>query len=174
MLFSGKGKYKGFVYSDTLRADVIPGVAEVYLVHQMMLKKNRKKTRSQHTLFARGFKEMLRVVLDDTNLMLTTLKGNSSQSIMLELTLAKILHVASVEDMVYLFVQRMGVGCYKCHVLRMETPVAGQTLCSVVLQRIAQRVSRRVRLLEPVICCGRLRHLLFFGPSELDALHRPL
>ena len=50
----------GFVHSD-MKGEGRPGMAQVRLAHDMMTKKNLKKTRKIHPLFARGFDTQLRM-----------------------------------------------------------------------------------------------------------------
>jgi hypothetical protein len=53
---------KGFVHS-TLKADEAPGQTHVLLAHKMFSKKNKKKTRALHPLFARGFETPLQLTV---------------------------------------------------------------------------------------------------------------
>lgn len=142
-----KVKYLGYLYTD-MKEGGRPGMEQVKMAHDMLLKKNMKKVREMHPLFARGFEATLTMEISDKGCYLS-LPANESKSkaeeCLMNQPLHKIAFVAAIGVKLYLVMKRTGgAGKYRCHGFVLDNE-ATATEYTKTISRLTNEVFARLR-----------------------------
>jgi len=162
---SVKVKYLGFVHSD-MKGEGRPGMAQCRLAHDMMVKKNLKKTRKIHPLFARGFDTQLRMEISNKGLYVALPESESQdgqEACLMNQQMHKIAFVASITKNLYILMKRVGSkkpGQFKCHCF-----VADSEATAVELTKTISRVTNEV--------FAKLRHVTRLLEAKKKAAAAP-
>jgi hypothetical protein len=139
-------KYLGYLYTDMKQGR--PGMTQVKLAHDMLLKKNQKKVREMHPLFARGFDATLTMEVSDKGMYLSLPAEESktkTEECLMNQPLQKIAFVAAIGSKLYLVMKRTGgVGKYRCHGFTLDNE-ATATECTKSISRLTNEVFARLR-----------------------------
>lgn len=152
--------YQGFVHADTNDKSKAPGMAHIKAAHEMMAKKNIKKTRELHPLFARGFDTVLQMTLSTDGLRVD-LEGKDGKSmIVMNQPMHKIAFVGPVSKTVGIIMKRPGLGKFKCHLFLFDSEAKAMEVCKI-LARITNEVFRKLKKIAQTL---KKKHL---GPPPL-------
>eukprot|EP00729_Bicosta_minor_P018491 gene18491-16461_t len=140
-------KYLGYVHTD-IKGGGRPGMVQVKLAQSMLMKKNLKKTRQEHPLFARGFDSKLRMEISEKGLFVALPAGESKSSkeeCLMNQSMNKIAFVSSIGKTLYVMMKRTGAaGRFKCHAFGTASE-AEATQLTQTLSRIANEVFAKLR-----------------------------
>lgn len=143
-----KVKYLGYIHTDMVEGSGRPGIKEVKLVHEMLQKKNQKKAREMHPLFARGFDASLALEVSDKGMCVTLPASESkskSEEVVMNQPLHKIAYVAAISKQLYVMMKRTGgPGKYRCHGFVMDNEVTA-TECTKTISRFTNEAFARLR-----------------------------
>ena len=123
-------------------------MVQVKLAQSMLLKKNLKKTRNEHPLFARGFDSKLRFEISEKGLYVALPAAESksgSEECLMNQSMNKIAFVSSIGKTLYVMMKRTGApGRFKCHAFDCASE-AEATALTQTLSRVANEVFAKLR-----------------------------
>lgn len=102
----------GYVHTD-IKGGGRPGMVQVKLAQSMLMKKNLKKTRQEHPLFARGFDSKLRMEISEKGLFVALPAGESKSSkeeCLMNQSMNKIAFVSSIGKTLYVMMKSTSSG----------------------------------------------------------------
>eukprot|EP00039_Didymoeca_costata_P019414 m.337450 g.337450 ORF g.337450 m.337450 type:complete len:390 (-) comp18136_c0_seq1:104-1273(-) len=160
-------KYLGFVHTD-IKSGGRPGMEQVKLAYTMMQKKNLKKTRSVHPLFARGFDTTLRMEVSEKGLFVALPANENNKSdeeaCLMNQAMHKIAFVASIGKTVFIMIKRSGKkGLFKCHAFVTDGEATAIELTKT-LSRITNEVFAKLRHVTRILEAQRKKK----GPPKVE------
>lgn len=159
-------KYNGFVHTD-IKGGGRPGMEQVKLAHTMMQKKNLKKTRTAHPLFARGFDTKLKMQISEKGLYVSLPPSESKEGeCLMNQAMHKIAFVASIGKNLFIMIKRSGKkGLFKCHSFVVENEATAVELTKT-LSRITNEVFAKLRHITRILEAQRKKAA--GGPPALE------
>eukprot|EP00043_Microstomoeca_roanoka_P007244 m.69834 g.69834 ORF g.69834 m.69834 type:complete len:403 (-) comp13751_c0_seq1:161-1369(-) len=144
--------YRGFIHADSPDVKSVPGLAAVQKAHDMLNKKNIKKTRKLHPLFGRGFDTPLDMMIQAGAVRVDLpASGKAPGAVVMNTQLHKIAFLANVANAVGLVVKRPGMGKFKCHLFLFEDAKKAEEVSRLLMKvtndafKLLHRVSMRLR-----------------------------